>query len=513
MITPARVEAIVMPILLGMFGLFLVGGLGLQQARDENRTLEHFPSASVESVTNGTFMLGVESYVGDHFPWRMNLLGAGDWIRARGGLRLSDEVFYAADALDGLNDTSNWVGSAARLDEAADGDENSTDKDLEEAPGEEGEVPVDGPQPSHPETAPAPAAGSEDLADSSKRAEKKSDKGKTARLRIARGILIYKDRAMQVFGGSLRRAKQYAELINDLRTRVAPEINVYSVVVPTAISFMLPEGHPRSGKERPFLDAIGLALSPTVRHVDAFTSLQAHRDEPLYFKSDHHWTGRGAYYTYRAFCERAGLVAPSLEDMERRVKHRFQGSMFRYTRDEVIKTVREDVEYWLPPVNYTATRRPFKRQKKVVETEFLQEKSKGYGVFLGADWPLMEAETDVGNGRRVLIIKNSYGNPLCVFLLSSFERVVVVDYRYYEGRLDTLVEKHKITDVLVMNVTLTAASRNHQRQVERLFETIELPSADSAGSSPTPSVPENPVQKPADAGVAPPVPKSDGSSQ
>ncbi len=61
-------------------------------------------------------------------------------------------------------------------------------------------------------------------------------------------------------------------------------------------------------------------------------------------------------------------------------------------QDEVIKKVREDVEYWLPPVKYTATRRPFKRQKKVVETEFLQEESKGYGVFLGADWPLMEAE-------------------------------------------------------------------------------------------------------------------------
>ena len=34
--------------------------------------------------------------------------------------------------------------------------------------------------------------------------------------------------------------------------------------------------------------------------VDLCTTLNAHRDEDLYYRTDHHWTSLGAYYGYTA---------------------------------------------------------------------------------------------------------------------------------------------------------------------------------------------------------------------
>ena len=57
-------------------------------------------------------------------------------------------------------------------------------------------------------------------------------------------------------------------------------------------------------------------LKSTAIAVDAYSKLEAHKDEYLYFRSDHHWTALGAYYAYTAFCESAGLKAEPLSKFE-----------------------------------------------------------------------------------------------------------------------------------------------------------------------------------------------------
>ena len=52
--------------------------------------------------------------------------------------------------------------------------------------------------------------------------------------------------------------------------------------------------------------------------MDAYTNLLLHNDEYLYFATDHHWTGLGAYYAYQPFCEQAGFEPVPLESMEKR---------------------------------------------------------------------------------------------------------------------------------------------------------------------------------------------------
>jgi len=120
--------------------------------------------------------------------------------------------------------------------------------------------------------------------------------------------------------------------------------------------------------------------------------------------------------------------------------------------------------------------------------------SLGYGVFLGGDFPLVVGQTSVKNGRHVILIKNSYGNAFAPFLLPHFETVVVLDYRYFSGRLSTLINDLGLTDIVFLNANSHISSGLHRRRLKRLLrvpkgwvrttKTGRSMGAESAGSMP-----------------------------
>ena len=67
---------------------------------------------------------------------------------------------------------------------------------------------------------------------------------------------------------------------------------------------------------------------------------------------------------------------------------------------------------------------------------------------MGGDIQITEIKTDVDNGRCVVLIKDSYGNALVPFLVGSFEKIYVVDFRYAEIGMKELFEKVGATDIL-----------------------------------------------------------------
>jgi len=42
-----------------------------------------------------------------------------------------------------------------------------------------------------------------------------------------------------------------------------------------------------------------------------------------------------------------------------------------------------------------------------------------------------------------------------VFLAQHFEETLIVDYRHFRGRLLDLIEQHKITDLVILNGSIT----------------------------------------------------------
>ena len=78
-----------------------------------------------------------------------------------------------------------------------------------------------------------------------------------------------------------------------------------------------------------------------------------------------------------------------------------------------------------------------------------------YSVFLHGDHPLMKIETDLNNGRKIMVVKESFGNAFAPFLVENYENVYIVDYRYIKNvdkrSLTQMVDKYKIDDVLFVN--------------------------------------------------------------
>ncbi|WRS27844.1 DHHW family protein [Oscillospiraceae bacterium MB08-C2-2] len=284
-------------------------------------------------------------------------------------------------------------------------------------------------------------------------------------------VFVYKEKAMQLFGGSNGMAEWYAGAISNYKKAWGDSVKVYNLVAPTVIEFSLPQRYKSvTNPQKPNIEHIYQSLDSGVIGVDAYSALEAHADDYLYFNADHHWTARGAYYAYTAFAKSAGLEPLSLEDYQRKVIEGFRGTMYSYTNDA--KLAEDYVEYFLMPGNPTAVRwdkgDPYTAQEHSVWAEFAQG-GNSYSVFLHGDYPLIRIDTGNKNGKRVLVVKESFGNAFSPFLIPHYEEVFVVDQRYFELNLVDFVKQNNIQEVLFLNNIFAANTGYHIEKIEGMM--------------------------------------------
>lgn len=60
-----------------------------------------------------------------------------------------------------------------------------------------------------------------------------------------------------------------------------------------------------------------------------------------------------------------------------------------------------------------------------------------YNCFIGGDNPIVHISGGVPNGRKLVIMKESFGNALATWAANNYEDVYVVDIRkFYDGSFD-----------------------------------------------------------------------------
>ena len=83
---------------------------------------------------------------------------------------------------------------------------------------------------------------------------------------------------------------------------------------------------------------------------------------------------------------------------------------------------------------------------------------RSYCTFMGSDMRITQVRTGIKNHRRLMILKDSFGNAIPGYLFYSFEEIHVVDYRYFGRNMKKYVEENKITDILFANNIFNAYS-------------------------------------------------------
>lgn len=286
---------------------------------------------------------------------------------------------------------------------------------------------------------------------------------------IQNSIIIQGNRAMEMYGISKEALKSYADIISTLADR-CPGVRVYSLIAPTQVEFYGPEDY-RTGA-RSQKKGIQIAydyMSDNVITVDAWSSLAQHTDEYLYFRTDHHWTARGAYYAYLAFASVAGIDNPQpLENYESGITEDFVGTMYGFSgKAQVLKDNPDYIEYFMPLNGAAGEILGVDAESGALTGEnrslsIVNPNADDYaGTFIQGDQALERIITTNMNGRKILLIKESYGNCFAPFLTESFEEIFILDPRkdgVNQMSLPTFISQNGITDVIALNYALATSN-------------------------------------------------------
>lgn len=191
-------------------------------------------------------------------------------------------------------------------------------------------------------------------------------------------------------------------------------------------------------------------------NVDMLGALSAHKDEYIYYRTDHHWTSLGAYYGYAALAESMGLgEIPPIDSYKRRVvSDEFYGTVYSKSG---ISWIRPDSIELFVPQHETTRITNYSNGEPVVTAmynfDFLEKKDK-YSMFMGGNTPLLTVTTENEDAPSLLVIRDSYFDSLTPFLQDDFSDIHIMDLRYYKTQImnssiKEYVEKNDIDEVLV----------------------------------------------------------------
>ena len=208
-------------------------------------------------------------------------------------------------------------------------------------------------------------------------------------------------------------------------------------------------------------------MSGSIKTVDTLPQLISHNTEYLYYRTDHHWTARGAYYAYVAFCETKGITPTPMENYTRLQFDGFLGTLYSEAKQPpAMKNDPDYVEAFVP-IGINEEKVYDSDGKLIAEYAVVYTKADKYTAgnkylaFIGGDHPLIEIHNpEKSDGSSIVVVKESYGNAFVPFLVDSYERVYVIDYRHWDGDLAGFIIDKDIEDVLflnVVNVTSTSA--------------------------------------------------------
>lgn len=258
------------------------------------------------------------------------------------------------------------------------------------------------------------------------------------------------------------RAKTYAQIINKAAEQLDGVTTVYALAIPTAIGITLPDD---IAAQLPGLDDQGEAIEKIFAKMDSrivtvncFDNLMRHRDEYIYFRTDHHWNGRGAYYAYEAFCQVKGVAPYTLRQREEQQFGGFLGSYYQNGKEgKSILGENPDTVYAYYPASSRATMSYTDKKGNTYNWNIISDvtnwmASAKYSTFAGADNPIaVFTNPDVADGSVCVIVKESYGNALLPYLVDHYSTIYEIDYRYWEGNLVEFTREKGADDLIFAN--------------------------------------------------------------
>lgn len=323
----------------------------------ENRSLEKRPEISVESVADKSYMNGIEAYLSDHFPARIN------WVKAKLNL----------ERLSGKELINNIYITDDRMYEKL-------------------------PEPDYDEI---------DL--------------------------------------SVNSINKFAEMY-DTKTFV--------MIAPTSAGIYKDELEPYLPQvdQKKLINEIYGKFAENVHKIDIFSAMYSARDEYIYYRTDHHWTSKGAFTAYKAAARKMGLPCYEDYDVEKAADD-FRGTFYSKCLYDGIKP--DQIDIFKPGNNVVAYSLTLndgineEYARDIYFPEFLETNDK-YCLFLGHNRALTKIKTNADTKRKLLLIKDSYANSFVPFLIQNYSEISVIDLRYVKTCITDYADPNEFDHTLFL---------------------------------------------------------------
>ena len=322
---------------------------------NENRYLEKFPKLSIESLLDGSYMLNIEAYVEDHFPFREFFLNLKTNVFKLSGMTKQSDVYFGRDGylLQEYNEPVNSDKIIRIVNRFVDGLEN---------------------------------------------------------------------------------------------------VNVDFLLVPTSI-YVNSDKLPNNSivfNQGNVIDYYKEKLN--TNFIDVKDALLSSDNDYLYYKTDHHWTTYGANEAYLVYCKEKGLT-PYEFDFEL-VSNKFYGTLYSKVIDNSLES--DSIHRVLDDNIYEVYYETSDLTKgSMYEEKYLNEKDK-YSYFLDNNHALITiTNKSLNNNNELLVIKDSYANSFIPLIAKHYEKIHVIDPRYYRLSISDYIKDNGISNVLFLYNILT----------------------------------------------------------
>lgn len=175
----------------------------------------------------------------------------------------------------------------------------------------------------------------------------------------------------------------------------------------------------------------------------------------IYYKTDHHWTSRGAFDAYTVLGESLGYT-PNCEDVYTIEKYDgFYGTT--YSSSGYWLNDPDTIELWQMEKSECHTTVTISDGDNTITNDGMffydrLEEDDKYPVFLDGNHPYTEIRNITqklrGNNKKLLVIKDSFAHSLVPFLADHYSTIVMVDLRYYKQSISQLIDENNFSKIL-----------------------------------------------------------------
>jgi len=185
-----------------------------------------------------------------------------------------------------------------------------------------------------------------------------------------------------------------------------------------------------------------------VNTVDIRSSLLAHRDQDIFYRTDHHWTTLGAYYGYQATAKAMGLNPVTADFFTpETVSTDFYGTVYSSSGVRWVKP--DSIQIFVPEADVSLIRYDSAQGSSapVYDRSKLETKDK-YSMFLGGNTSRLVLNTGTSGG-KLLVIRDSYSDCEIPFFFWHFSEIHMLDLRYFRQSVSDYLAENQFDAVLV----------------------------------------------------------------